>query len=141
FYRLVAQSTLRSRLAPAIVWTTRARWGRKAGCTMGQQRKNTTLGRREFLLSGAAAAAATSLGAAASAAAEPSAAQQVASPEKRPNLILYLSDQFRWDFVGANGLNSSTHTPNLDALVASGKNFSSAVTNQPVCAPARSVML
>ncbi len=52
-----------------------------------------------------------------------------------------MSDQFRWDFLGANGLNGSTRTPNLDALAAQGKNFNYAVTNQPVCAPSRSVML
>ena len=51
-----------------------------------------------------------------------------------------MSDQFRWDFVGANGRNGSTHTPNIDALAARGKNFTHAVTNQPVCAPARSVI-
>ncbi|MDE1163043.1 MAG: sulfatase-like hydrolase/transferase [Acidobacteriaceae bacterium] len=57
-----------------------------------------------------------------------------------PNIVLYLADQFRWDFVGANRLNNSTRTPNLDALAARGKNFTQAVTNQPVCAPARSVL-
>ena len=60
---------------------------------------------------------------------------------KKPNIILYLADQFRWDFVGANGRNGSTRTPNIDALAARGKNFTHAVTNQPVCAPARSVLL
>lgn len=59
---------------------------------------------------------------------------------KKPNIVLYLSDQFRWDFVGANGLNGSTHTPNIDALAARGTNFVQTVTNQPVCAPARSVL-
>lgn len=63
------------------------------------------------------------------------------SPAKKPNIIIYLADQFRWDFVGANGRNGSTRTPNIDALVARGKNFTHAVTNQPVCAPARSVLL
>jgi arylsulfatase A-like enzyme len=66
----------------------------------------------------------------------PSAAQK-----PLPNIVIYHSDQFRWDFVGANGLNSSTHSPNLDALAAAGANFSHAVTNQPVCAPSRSVLL
>src|SRR4051812_11330247 len=61
-------------------------------------------------------------------------------PAKKPNIILYLADQFRWDFVGANGRNGSTRTPNIDALAARGKNFTHAVTNQPVCAPARSVL-
>ncbi len=59
----------------------------------------------------------------------------------KPNIVIYHSDQFRWDFVGANGLNSSTRTPNLDALAESGTNFTHAVTNQPVCAPSRSVLL
>jgi arylsulfatase A-like enzyme len=43
--------------------------------------------------------------------------------------------------VGANGQNSSTRTPNLDKLAARGTNFTSAVTNQPVCAPSRSVLM
>ncbi len=60
---------------------------------------------------------------------------------QRPNIVIYHSDQFRWDFVGANGLNSSTHTPNLDALAAEGTNFTHAVTNQPLCAPSRAVTL
>jgi arylsulfatase A-like enzyme len=60
---------------------------------------------------------------------------------RKPNIVIYHSDQFRWDFVGANGLNSSTHTPNLDVLAAAGTNFTHAVTNQPVCAPSRSVLL
>ncbi|RSL19161.1 arylsulfatase A-like enzyme [Edaphobacter aggregans] len=64
----------------------------------------------------------------------------IAKPVTPPNIIVYLSDQFRWDFVGANGRNSSTHTPNLDALASRGKNFTQTVTNQPVCAPARSVL-
>lgn len=59
----------------------------------------------------------------------------------KPNIILYLSDQFRWDFLGANGLNASVHTPNLDAMAKRGTNFTYAMTNQPVCAPARSVLM
>jgi arylsulfatase A-like enzyme len=69
------------------------------------------------------------------------AAQEPAASKRQPNIVIYHSDQFRWDFVGANGLNSSTHTPNLDALAAVGTNFNHAVTNQPVCGPSRSVML
>ncbi len=99
----------------------------------------STLDRRSFLLSGAAAGAALGLGAAARAEAQP--AHTAPVPKQRPNIVLYMSDQFRWDFLGANGLNGSTRTPNLDALAASGKNFNYAITNQPVCAPARSVMM
>ena len=64
-----------------------------------------------------------------------------AAPIEKPNIILYLADQFRWDFVGANRLNHSTHTPNLDAMAERGTLFTHAVTNQPVCSPSRSVML
>lgn len=60
---------------------------------------------------------------------------------RRPNIILYLADQFRWDFVGSNGYNCSTRTPNLDQLAKSGVSFTHAVTNQPVCSPSRSVMI
>ncbi len=94
------------------------------------------LNRRNFLLSSAATGAAAALpgAAAAGSASNP-------SPGRKPNIVIYHSDQFRWDFVGANGLNSSTRTPNIDALAADGTNFTHAVTNQPVCAPSRSVML
>jgi arylsulfatase A-like enzyme len=99
--------------------------------------------RRNFLFGTAAAAAHAGV-----ASALPNSAQTGTGPEqdagaakRRPNIVLYHSDQFRWDFVGANGLNSSTHTPNLDALAAAGTNFNHAVTNQPVCAPSRSVMI
>ncbi len=86
-------------------------------------------------MSGVATGAALGLG---GAIAEAAPAKSAAT---RPNIVLYLSDQFRWDFLGANGLNGSTRTPNLDALAASSKNFNYTVTNQPVCAPARSVLL
>ena len=92
--------------------------------------------RRSFLKSSVAAAVAAT----ASSSAEAQSRQSASKPASKPNIILYLSDQFRWDFVGANGRNGSTRTPNIDALAARGKNFTQAVTNQPVCAPCRSVL-
>jgi arylsulfatase A-like enzyme len=89
--------------------------------------------RRSFLKSSVAAAVAAAVSSQAN-------AQTAAKPASPPNIILYLSDQFRWDFLGANGHNGSTRTPNLDAMAARGKNFTHAVTNQPVCAPSRSVL-
>jgi len=91
--------------------------------------------RRDFLAATGAAAG----GALVSSAADAKAPVQ-AAPAKKPNIILYLSDQFRWDFLGANNANGSTQTPNLDAMARRGNNFTHAVTNQPVCAPARSVV-
>jgi arylsulfatase A-like enzyme len=93
------------------------------------------MNRRDFLRSSGLAAAGT--GAAIAAAAE---AAPASAPKQRPNVILFLSDQFRWDFVGANGANSSTRTPNLDAMAERGTNFTHCLTNQPVCAPSRSVL-
>ncbi len=89
------------------------------------------LDRRDFLRSTGMAAA--TLAAGGKAPAQP-------KQRRRPNIILYLSDQFRWDFVGVNGANSSTRTPNLDAMARRGTNFTHAITNQPVCAPSRSVL-
>jgi arylsulfatase A-like enzyme len=93
--------------------------------------------RRAFLKSSIAAA----VGASVPASSTGAGAQTTTPPSSKPNIILYLADQFRWDFVAANGHNSSVETPNLDALVARGKNFTHTVTNQPVCAPSRSVLL
>ena len=102
-----------------------------------------TVNRRSFLLGTAAAAANAGV-----AAALPNSVQtnnggkeDSAAPKRKPNIVVYHSDQFRWDFLGANGLNGSARTPNLDALAAAGTNFNHAVTNQPVCAPSRSVLL
>ncbi|HTJ28982.1 MAG TPA: sulfatase-like hydrolase/transferase [Acidobacteriaceae bacterium] len=92
--------------------------------------------RRAFLKSSVAAAA----GALVPASSLPAEAMQQPAA-RRPNIVLYLADQFRWDFVGANRLNPSTQTPSIDAMAARGKNFTQAVTNQPVCAPSRSVLL
>lgn len=97
------------------------------------------INRRNFLYGTTAALAQASVAAARTTPAQ-SAQDNSNAPRQKPNIVLYHSDQFRWDFLGANGLNSSTHTPNLDSLAAAGTNFNHAVTNQPVCAPSRSVL-
>jgi len=95
--------------------------------------------RRSFLKGSAAAVVAAAVPGSSRAAHQNNAAGL--PPSSRPNIIIYVADQFRWDFIGANGRNGSTRTPNLDAMCARGKNFTHAVTNQPVCAPARSVLM
>jgi arylsulfatase A-like enzyme len=90
--------------------------------------------RRSFLKGSVAAAVAAAVPATAE-----GEAKQAAKSTARPNIVLYLADQFRADFVGTHGPEGSL-TPNLDALAARGKHFTHAVTNQPVCAPARSVL-
>jgi arylsulfatase A-like enzyme len=69
----------------------------------------------------------------------PALAQNTGGPN-RPNIILIISDQFRWDCVGAMGLNPMGLTPNLDRMASRGVLFRSAFCNQPVCAPARGSM-
>jgi arylsulfatase A-like enzyme len=98
-------------------------------------------GRRAFLKSSLAAAVAAAVPSSSAKAETQKAEARNAASARKPNIILYHSDQFRWDFVGANGHNASTRTPNIDALAARGKNFTHALTNQPVCAPSRSVLL
>jgi arylsulfatase A-like enzyme len=56
------------------------------------------------------------------------------------NVILIISDQFRWDCLGANGRNPLNLTPNLDTIAREGTNFANSITNQPVCAPSRACL-
>lgn len=62
-------------------------------------------------------------------------------PVKKPNIILYVADEVRWDFVGSYGLNPTTRTPNLNKIFERGVAFTGAVTNQPLCSPSRACMM
>jgi arylsulfatase A-like enzyme len=80
----------------------------------------------------------------ATSAAQTAAAAAQTPPEgnsQRPNIVVIFSDQFRWDCIGAAGLNPMGLTPNLDAMAARGTMFSNAICAQPVCAPARASIL
>jgi arylsulfatase A-like enzyme len=54
----------------------------------------------------------------------------------RPNILFIMTDQQRWDCVGANG-NTLIKTPNLDRLATRGANFTRAFVASPVCVPSR----
>lgn len=56
-----------------------------------------------------------------------------------PNVIVFFTDQQRWDSSGLHG-NPLDLTPNLDRIARSGTHVAHSFTNQPVCAPARSSM-
>ena len=56
-----------------------------------------------------------------------------------PNIILFFTDQQRWDSTGLHG-NTLDLTPNLDRFARQGTHCAHAFTPQPVCGPARSVM-
>jgi len=90
---------------------------------------DTKLSRRNVLASaGVSAALAANAG------------QSQTSQRQRPNIVLVISDQFRWDCIGAAGRNPLNLTPNLDDMARHGTMFTSAFCNQPVCAPARASM-
>ncbi len=59
---------------------------------------------------------------------------------KRPNILLVLVDQMRYHAMGPAG-NKQIHTPNLDRLADEGALFTQAVSNSPVCTPARACLL
>ena len=54
----------------------------------------------------------------------------------RPNVIVFFTDQQRWDTTGVHG-NPLGLTPNFDRMARRGTHFANACTCQPVCAPAR----
>src|SRR6476661_2046683 len=65
---------------------------------------------------------------------------EVAMPDRRPNVLWYCADQQRWDTIGALG-NPHVHTPNLDRLVREGVAFTHAYCQSPVCTPSRASFL
>lgn len=54
----------------------------------------------------------------------------------RPHILFIMTDQHRWDALGANG-NVVLRTPQLDRLAAGGANFTHAFVQAPVCVPSR----
>ena len=61
------------------------------------------------------------------------------APKERPNVILLMSDQQRFDFLGT--VNPNIITPNLDALAADGVQFVNGYSSTPSSTPARSGLL
>jgi len=57
----------------------------------------------------------------------------------RPNVIVFFTDQQRWDTSGLHG-NPLQLTPNFDRFAIRGTHLTSMFTCQPVCGPARSIM-
>ncbi len=53
----------------------------------------------------------------------------------KPNILLLMTDQQRWDAMGCSG--GWVRTPNMDRLAQQGVRFSNCVSNAPECMPAR----
>ena len=58
---------------------------------------------------------------------------------ERPNVIVFFTDQQRWDTAGIHG-NPLDLTPNFDHLARAGTDVHYSITCQPVCGPARSCL-
>ncbi|GIP31505.1 sulfatase-like hydrolase/transferase [Paenibacillus sp. J2TS4] len=57
--------------------------------------------------------------------------------QKRPNVVVFFTDQQRWDSTGVHG-NPLGLTPNFDRMAVEGTHLFHSYTCQPVCGPARS---
>lgn len=72
-------------------------------------------------------------------------AQQGQSPESapadsRPNMIVILVDDMRWDEIGVAG-HPYVQTPNIDRVAKEGVYFRNSFTTTPLCSPARASFL
>jgi N-acetylglucosamine-6-sulfatase len=65
---------------------------------------------------------------------------QVTRKEKRPNIIVILVDDMRWDEFGAAGHNY-LKTPNIDRIAKEGASFVNAFATTPLCSPSRACFL
>jgi len=58
---------------------------------------------------------------------------------RKPNVVVFFTDQQRWDTAGVHG-NPLGLTPNFDRMARAGTDVHYSFTCQPVCAPARSCL-
>src|SRR5208282_2351368 len=58
---------------------------------------------------------------------------------RRPNVLVFFTDQQRWDTTGVHG-NPLDLTPNFDDLARTGTHVAHSFTCQPVCGPARACL-
>jgi len=93
---------------------------------MSQHKKTT---RREFMKVMAAGVATASC-----------ARLLAAERHDKPNILLIMTDQHRWDCLGCAG-NSVIKTPHLDRLAREGAYFQNAFSTTPTCIPARAALL
>ena len=62
------------------------------------------------------------------------------SEHSRPNILFILTDDQRWDTLGAAG-NPIIQTPSLDALASEGTHFQNAFVTTPICAASRASLM
>ncbi|MCH5375196.1 MAG: sulfatase-like hydrolase/transferase, partial [Planctomycetes bacterium] len=69
-----------------------------------------------------------------------SVATAAAPPDRRPNVLVIVTDDQRPDTIAALG-NPVIRTPNLDELVRAGATFTRAICANPICTPSRAELL
>ena len=60
--------------------------------------------------------------------------------EDRPNFVIMMCDDQRWDQMGCAG-NTVLKTPNMDRIAREGARFDNAFVATPVCSPSRAAFL
>src|SRR5438067_145711 len=60
-------------------------------------------------------------------------------PQRQPNVVVFFTDQQRWDTSGLHG-NPLDLMPNFDRMAQRGTHLYHSFTCQPVCGPARSCL-
>lgn len=88
--------------------------------------------RRQFLAAGGSAVALAAAGV--------RAAGRAKAAPSRPNIVVIVVDDMRFDEYGAGG-HPYLETPHIDALAASGATFSNAYHTTPLCSPNRACIL
>lgn len=67
-------------------------------------------------------------------------AEGTTEAKRPPNFVFIMTDQQRWDALGAAG-NKLMHTPNLDRLANEGVRFDECYVAQAVCSPSRASII
>lgn len=91
-----------------------------------------SVGRRQFLAAGASAAALAAAGV--------RAAEKAGKATQRPNIVVIVVDDMRFDEYGSGG-HPYLQTPHIDALAAAGATFRNAYHTTPLCSPNRACIL
>lgn len=65
---------------------------------------------------------------------------QAAEPTQRPNMIVVLVDDLRWDELGCTG-HPFAQTPHIDRIANEGARFRNAFCTTPLCSPSRACFL
>ena len=63
-----------------------------------------------------------------------------AQADRRPNVLLVISDQLHYEAIAAAG-NEVVHTPNIDRLAHDGVRFENALCPTPFCSPTRASLM